>query len=53
MTTRSSTPDTILSCGKFTTLDRSKPTASAVAITNGVFTAVGACVPRLYAPLYS
>lgn len=41
MTTKSSTPDTILRCGKFTTLDRSNPTASAVAITDGVFTAVG------------
>ena len=33
--------DLILKNGRFTTLDRSNPTASAVAITNGVFTAVG------------
>src|ERR1700726_3423283 len=33
--------DLILRSGLFTTLDRSNPTASAVAITNGVFTAVG------------
>lgn len=33
--------DLILKDGLFTTLDRSNPTASAVAITNGVFTAVG------------
>ena len=33
--------DLILRNGGFTTLDRSKPTASAVAIENGVFTAVG------------
>jgi hypothetical protein len=41
MTARSSTPDTILFGGKLTTLDRSNPVASAVAITDGVFTAVG------------
>src|ERR1700752_950213 len=35
------TPDTILHRGLFTTLDRSNPTASAVAIKDGVFTAVG------------
>jgi predicted amidohydrolase YtcJ len=34
-------PDFILHHGLFTTLDRSNPTASAVAIKNGVFTAVG------------
>src|SRR6202035_4514274 len=34
-------PDTILYQGLFTTLDRSNPTASAVAIENGSFTAVG------------
>ncbi|WP_249122825.1 MULTISPECIES: amidohydrolase [unclassified Bradyrhizobium] len=39
MTTRA--PDLILHRGLFTTLDRSNPTASAVAITDGVFTAVG------------
>ena len=33
--------DVILYRGLFTTLDRSNPTASAVAIKNGVFTAVG------------
>src|SRR3954453_14121879 len=34
-------PDLILHHGRFTTLDRSNPTASAVAIENGSFTAVG------------
>src|ERR1700733_8801185 len=34
-------PDLILHHGRFTTLDRSNPTASAVAITEGRFTAVG------------
>src|SRR6266849_4667865 len=34
-------PDTILYRGLFTTLDRSNPTASAVAIEDGSFTAVG------------
>src|SRR5215475_3882512 len=34
-------PDTILHRGLFTTLDRSNPTASAVAIKDGGFTAVG------------
>ncbi len=34
-------PDLILHSGLFTTLDRSNPTASAVAVKNGVFTAVG------------
>lgn len=33
--------DLILRNGRFTTLDRSNPSASAVAITNGVFSAVG------------
>jgi len=33
--------DLILRTGRFTTLDRSNPIASAVAITNGLFTAVG------------
>jgi predicted amidohydrolase YtcJ len=33
--------DLILRTGRFTTLDRSNPIASAVVITNGVFTAVG------------
>src|SRR6201988_902222 len=36
-----SAPDTIFHRGLFTTLDRSNPTASAVAIKDGVFTAVG------------
>jgi hypothetical protein len=36
-----SAPDTILHRGLFTTLDRSNPTASAVAIKDGVFAAVG------------
>jgi predicted amidohydrolase YtcJ len=34
-------PDTIFHRGRFATLDRSNPTASAVAIKDGVFTAVG------------
>lgn len=34
------TPDLILYNGKLTTLDRANPTATAVAITNGVFSAV-------------
>src|SRR5499427_2477956 len=33
--------DLLLRNGRFTTLDRSNPVATAVAITNGVFTAVG------------
>ena len=33
--------DLLLHNGRFTTLDRSNPVATAVAITNGVFTAVG------------
>ena len=33
--------DLILRSGRFTTLDRSNPAASAVAVANGVFTAVG------------
>ena len=36
-----SAPDLILYRGLFTTLDRQNPTASAVAITDGVFAAVG------------
>src|ERR1700756_3197063 len=35
-------PDTILLNGRFTTLDRSNPVATAVAITEGKFSAVGA-----------
>jgi predicted amidohydrolase YtcJ len=38
---QNSAPDLILHRGLFTMLDRSNPTASAVAIKNGVFTAVG------------
>src|SRR5215468_9501269 len=34
-------PDTICHRGLFTTLDRSDPAATAVAVKNGVFTAVG------------
>jgi predicted amidohydrolase YtcJ len=41
MSTGSDAPDLILHSGLFTTLDRSNPTANAVAIKNGVFTAVG------------
>jgi predicted amidohydrolase YtcJ len=41
MTTGPGAPDLILHSGLFTTLDRSNPTVSAVAIKNGVFTAVG------------
>jgi predicted amidohydrolase YtcJ len=37
----SEAPDLILHRGLFTTLDRSNPAASAVAIKNGRFTAVG------------
>ena len=36
-----SAPDLILHSGLFTTLDRSTPTATAVAIEDGVFTSVG------------
>ena len=35
------TADMILKDGLFTTLDRSNPSATAVAITNGVFSSVG------------
>jgi predicted amidohydrolase YtcJ len=41
MTTEPGAPDLILHSGLFTTLDRSNPIASAVAVKNGVFTAVG------------
>ena len=41
MATQSDAPDLILHSGLFTTLDRSNPTASAVAVNNGVFSAVG------------
>jgi predicted amidohydrolase YtcJ len=41
MATESGVPDLILHSGLFTTLDRSNPSASAVAVKNGVFTAVG------------
>ncbi|MBB3177541.1 amidohydrolase [Variovorax sp. Sphag1AA] len=39
--TQPGTPDLILHNGRFTTLDRAKPTASAVAIAEGRFTQVG------------
>ena len=41
MTAPATAPDLILHRGLFTTLDRANPTASAVAITEGKFTAVG------------
>src|SRR4029077_13436453 len=41
MTARNDTPDLILYRGLFSTLDRANPAASAVAIKDGVFTAVG------------
>src|ERR1700741_2116877 len=41
MTTPNQAPDLILHRGLFTTLDRTNPSATAVAIKNGVFTAVG------------
>src|SRR3984885_15842527 len=41
MATESGVPDLILHSGLFTTLDRSNPAASAVAVKNGVFSAVG------------
>ncbi len=41
MSTGPEAPDLILHSGLFTTLDRSNPTASAVAVKNGVFAAVG------------
>ncbi|WP_341316908.1 amidohydrolase [Paraburkholderia sp. IMGN_8] len=41
MTTSASIPDLILCNGRITTLERSKPVASAVAIKDGMFVAVG------------
>ncbi len=41
MATSHDTPDIVLHGGTFTTLDRSNPIANAVAIKDGVFTAVG------------
>jgi predicted amidohydrolase YtcJ len=41
MIERTDAPDLVLHRGLFTTLDRGNPTASAVAITDGRFTAVG------------
>ena len=41
MTARAAAPDLILHRGLFTTLDRANPTATAVAITDGKFSAVG------------
>ena len=39
--TQTGTPDLILHNGRFTTLDRANPTASAVAIAEGRFIQVG------------
>ena len=41
MMSDSRTPDLILHNGDFATLDRANPRAEAVAISNGLFTAVG------------
>ncbi|HTA65220.1 MAG TPA: amidohydrolase family protein, partial [Xanthomonadaceae bacterium] len=41
MTTSHTTPDLVLRNARFTTLDRAKPIASAVAIREGKFVAVG------------
>jgi predicted amidohydrolase YtcJ len=41
MSSETSTPNLILTRGRFTTLDRSRPTANAVAIKDGKFLAVG------------
>jgi len=41
MSSRQVSPELILYNGRFTTLDRGKPAATAVAIANGVFTAIG------------
>ena len=41
MISATNVPDLILHRGLFTTLDRSNPTANAVAVKNGKFTAVG------------
>jgi len=41
MSDSSSVPDLILHRGLFTTLDRSNPTASAIAVKDGIFSAVG------------
>src|SRR5438445_4306671 len=41
MNSSNTTPDLILHRGLFTTLDRANPTATAVAITDGKFSAVG------------
>ncbi len=41
MTSQQGSPDLILLNGRFTTLDKSKPTATAVAIKDGKFIAVG------------
>ena len=41
MTARAAAPDLILHRGLFTTLDRANPSATAVAITDGKFSAVG------------
>jgi predicted amidohydrolase YtcJ len=41
MSNHSTTPDLILHAGRFTTLDPSNPSAEAVAVNDGIFTAVG------------
>jgi predicted amidohydrolase YtcJ len=41
MTRSDDAPDLILHRGLFTTLDRANPTASAIAIKDGAFSAVG------------
>jgi predicted amidohydrolase YtcJ len=41
MTSHQDAPDMIILNGRFTTLDKSKPTATAVAIKDGIFIAVG------------
>ena len=41
MNTSAKNPDLILHNGRFTTLNRANPTASAIAIKDGKFTAVG------------
>jgi predicted amidohydrolase YtcJ len=41
MNTSAKTPDLIRDNGRFTTLNRANPTASATAIKGGKFTAVG------------
>lgn len=47
MSNRQIVPDLILHNGRFTTLDRAQPEATAVAITDGIFTAVGSDIDIL------